>query len=247
MSGFNRKDIENNTGMHISAYALEGVSVNDRFAMINHFFHMYPNGLKTLVYEVNPVLFSNKKTSENTYTLFYPYMDDSSINEYIFENANIREYFINKIIRTKRFDPHTNRLIMMGYLNKFENLKNNTLDSSRILQMIHKKDQVEITLEQYNIEIFEKTMHLILSHNASIILVMMPMHISKLETFKKESYENLCNYLEHYSSLSDNIKFLDLNQDSLIFNPHYFSDPLHFNVYGQRKITELISSYLVEN
>lgn len=247
MSGFNRDELEKQTYKQIATYAHEGVSVSDRYTMINHFFQIHPEGIKSVVYEVNPVVFSTKKTAENVYTIFYPYMDDKEVEKYIKENASVKEHGINKIFRTKRFDSRLLRLIVMGYLNKYDNLKTNKLDSTAILQMIPQKGSSNVIMDESNIEIFERTMDLILSHDSGILLVMMPMFYTKLETFNMESYRKLCAYFEDYSATRENVEFLNLNQDSLIYNADNFSDPLHFNVYGQRHITNVISSYLVKN
>lgn len=245
LSGFNKNEIEKSTGKSIATYSHEGVSVIDRYAMIKHFFHLYPKGIQTVVYEINPILLSNVSSAENVYTLFYPYMDDKTIDNYIKERAGAREYYINKIIRTKRFDARLIRSIIMGYLGKYENIKTNSLDSPSLLPLIAKKGMIEIALKNTNIEVFESTMNLIRSHNADIILVMMPMYYIKLNTFHNDDYKKLCMYLEDYCSSREDIKFLDLNQDSIIYNASYFSDPLHFNVYGQEQITNIVSAYLI--
>jgi hypothetical protein len=246
MSGFNREEIGNQTKMQIATYTHEGVSINDRYAMIEHFYQKYPVGVKTVVYEVNPVLFSNISTAENVYTIFYPYLDDKTINKYIKEKTSIKEYYTHKIIRTKRFDSRLIRFIMMGYLSKYDNLKTNALDTAALLPLIAQKGKTEVIMEQSNIIVFENTMDLIRSHNSSIVLVMMPMYYIKLQTFNSEGYRLLCNYFKVYCSSRQDVKFLDLNQNSIIFNANYFSDQLHFNVYGQRHITNLISSYLID-
>jgi hypothetical protein len=247
MSGFNREDIETLTKMKIATYTHEGVSVTDRYAMINHFFHMYPKGVKAVIYEVNPILFSNIKSAENVYTIFYPYMDDSAINKYIKEHASLKEYFINKIIRTIRFDSRLVRLIIMGYLGKYDNLKTNTLDTTELLPFIEQKGKVEVLFEKSNIEIFENTMDLIRSHNSEIVLVMMPMYYIKLQTFNSSDYERFFNYFKDYCSLREGVDFMDLNQDSITYNAGYFSDQLHFNINGQKMITNIISTKLIEN
>ena len=246
-SGFNRQEIEKLTGNHVTIYTQEGVSVFDRFAMINHFFHMYPAGIKTVIYEVSPVLLSDTKTSVNVYTLFFPFMDDKTINSYIKENASPREYYVHKIIRTTRFKSRSFISIVSGYLGMFGNVKTNTLDTTALVPLISEKGKKEIIIQQANREIFENTMDTILSYNSNIVLVMMPMYYIKFQTFNGDSYKNLCSYFENYCSVRKGIRFIDLNHDSLIFNPGYFSDQLHFNVYGQRRITKIISSYIVEN
>jgi hypothetical protein len=247
ISGFNRKEIGVLTKMSIATYAYEGVSISDRYAMINHFYHLYPEGVRTVVYEINPVLFSNLKTADNVYTHFYPFLDDLTIDRYVKEKASPKEYYVNKIIRVKRFDSRLIRLIILGYLGKYENLKTNSLDTAALLPMVSQKGMTPVTIEDSNREVFERTMDLIRSHDAKILLVMMPMYYLKLQSFNKEEYSNLCKYLEDYCSSHSNVEFLNMNQDNLIYDARYFSDQLHFNVFGQQQITKIISSYLVDN
>lgn len=246
MSGFNRQELENEEGMQISFYAHEGVSIRDRYVMINHFFSMYPKGVRTIIYEVNPVLFSSIETSDNSYTIFYPYMDDRAVDRYVKEKAGIKDYYLNKIIRTKRFDSRLIVNIVKGYLGLYNDIKTNTLDAAAVIQLGEQKGKVNIRMENANLRIFENTMDTIRSHHASIILVMMPVYYMKLQTFNNDGYNSLCQYLENYCKGTKEVKFLNLNEDDLIMDAGYFSDPLHFNVYGQRKITSILGSYLKE-
>jgi hypothetical protein len=246
MSGFNRTALELITKKKIANYSHEGVSVDDRFAMINYFFHECPKSVKTVIYEVNPLIFSGTRTANNVYTIFYPFLDNRFIDRFVHERASSKEYYINKIIRTKRFDSRLMSDIIKGYFGKYDNLKTNELDTATLLQLVADKGMTEINMEKSNIEVFENTMDSIRLHNAGIVLVMMPMYYIKLQTFNGEGYKNLCDYFEDYCSSKENIRFLDLNKDSLIFNSGYFSDQLHFNVYGQQHITKIISSYLTK-
>ncbi|MBN1416836.1 MAG: hypothetical protein JW973_17190 [Bacteroidales bacterium] len=246
-AGFNRKDIENQTKLNVAKYTLEGVSVEDRFAMISHFFQMYPESLQTVIYEVNPVLFSGIRTAENVYTHFYPYLDDQNIDKYIKTHANKKDYFTHKIIRSMRFDSRLLITVMKGYLGIDENVKKNRLDSIAIKQMLEKQGRTNIAMEKSKLEIFKNTMDLIRSHNSEALLVMMPIFHIKLETFDKDSYENLCKYLEEYASKEEKVEFINLNRDSLIYDARNFSDPLHYNSYGQKKINDIISDHLLKN
>jgi hypothetical protein len=246
MSGFNRGDIYRFTKMNCATYAYEGVSIDDRYAMVSHFFQMFPDGIKTVIYEVNPVVFSKIRTAENSYTVLYPFMDDKSISAHIKEYADTKDYYIHKIIRTRRFDSRLIRLIVMGYLGKFENVKTNKLDTAELVSLIAEKGNKEVIIEQSSKVVFEKTMDLIWSHNSNIVLVMMPMYYIKLQTFSPDGYNSLCNYLSEFCSKNKNITFLDLNRDSLIHNADYFSDQLHFNLKGQQQITDIISSVIYQ-
>lgn len=244
MSGFNRTDIESISSNNVAIYAQEGVSVSDRYEMINHFFHMFPGGVKTVIYEVNPVIFSNTKSAENVYTHFFPYMDDRDVDMYIKENATAKEYYVNKIIRTKRFESRLFRFIIQGYLGTFDNVKTNTLDTTALWPLEKQKGVTDVIILESNIEVFESTMRLIRSHNSEVILIMMPMYYLKFETFNNDGYQLLDNYFKNFSLSNEGIRFIDLNKDRMIYNSHYFSDPLHFNVYGQRQITAIVGPYI---
>lgn len=245
-SGFSIVEIEERSSLEIASYIREGVSVVDRDAMITHFFQMYPEGIETVIYEVNPVLLSGVKTAENVYTHFYPFMDDSSIDQYIRESATPREYYIHKFIRTSRFDSRSFIGIVAGLFRVPDDLKTNALDESTLEPLIAEKGSEEIVINEYNREVFENSMNTISSHHANIILVMMPMHYVKLQTFVEEDYKKLCSYFQDYSSSKSHVSFLDMNQDSMIYDSGNFSDPLHFNASGSRYITDIISTYLNE-
>jgi len=247
MSGFNREEIENLTNMKIATYTHEGVSVDERLAMIDHFFLEYPNSVKTVVYEVNPYIFSGSRTSENVYTIFYPYMDNKTIDKFVKERAPLKDYYLNKIIRTKRFDSRLMRLVFIGYLGKYDNLKTGVVDSAMLVPLIAQKGTRPVRMNPVKKDVFENTMDLIRANNANIILVMMPMYYAKLETFDENGFQNLCKYFETYSLTTEHVRFINLNSESMIKNRQYYSDPLHFNVFGQKQITGLISSYIVEN
>jgi hypothetical protein len=246
-SGFNTWEIEDRTSKHIAAYIREGVSVVDRQAMIDHFFDLYPEGIETVIYEVNPVLLSGIKTAANVYTHFYPFMDDSTMNQYIKERATPREYYIHKLIRTTRFNSRSFIGFFAGIIGFSGNVKTNSLDEGMLRPLIAEKGKDEVIINDANREVFEETMTTILSRHASVLLVMMPMHYIKLQTFDEDGYKKLDKYFSEYARSRNHIEFLDLNQDSMIYDAGNFSDPLHFNVNGAQQITNIISDYINNN
>ncbi len=245
-SGYNVWEIEERTSRQIATYIREGVSVMDRSAMIDHFFQMYPEGIQTVIFEVNPVLLSGMKTAENVYTHFLPFMDDSTIDHYVKEKAPPRAYYIHKYIRTTRFDSRNFISIVAGLFGIGGDVKTNSLDEGMIRPLLEEKGTEPIVINEENRKAFEQSMETIQDHHADVILVMMPMHIAKLQTFKEEDYEKLCRYYENFSASHDHISFLDMNRDSMIYDGGNFSDPLHFNANGSHRITDIISVYLTE-
>jgi hypothetical protein len=244
MSGFNRREIEDRTSFRTACYSHEGVSVDERYEMIDHFFKENPNSVKVVIYEVNPVIFSTNKIADNVYTIFYPYMDNRSIDRFVKERAGNIDYYIHKLVRTSRFDARLLRLVASGYSGNYENLKTNKLDTSNLVQFLDQKDILHVILEPDKIKVFENTMELIAANNSRIILVMMPMYYYKLETYNSIELEELYKYFESLSQKETDITFINFNQDSLVRDAGLFSDPLHFNLSGQQRISRIICNYL---
>jgi hypothetical protein len=247
LSAFDKVEIERLTRLKIAHYSHEGASIDARLAMIDYFFRKNPSSLKTVIYEVNPLIFSSVQTADNVYTIFYPYLDDRFMDRFVKERASKREYLTNKIIRTKRFDSRVIPDVLRGYISSYKNIRTATLDTVMILPLAEQWDMTEVLMEKSKIDVFEITMQAINSHKCEIILVMMPMYHYKFRTFNRDGYNRLCEYFENYSLSHQHITFLDLNQDSIINNSKYFSDPLHINVNGQQIISQIIGTYLLEN
>lgn len=247
MSAFDKTGIESITKLKIANYSHEGVSIDARLAMIDYFFRENPSSLKTVIYEVNPLIFSSVQTADNVYTIFYPYLDDRFMDRFVKDRASKREYLTNKIVRTKRFDSRVIPDVLRGYISSYKNIRTTTLDTIAILQLVDEWDMTEVSMERSKIDVFEDTMEAISSHKCEIILVMMPMYHYKFRTFNKDGYNRLCKYFEEYGLCHQHIRFLDLNQDSIINNSSYFSDPLHINVYGQKVISQIMGTYLSGN
>ena len=85
-------------------------------------------------------------------------------------------------------------------------------------------------------------MKIIRSHNANVILVMMPLYYLKYQTFNFDDMATFYRYIDLYVTSNEGIVFIDLNKDSLNMDKALFYDPIHFNTLGQRKLTEIISS-----
>jgi hypothetical protein len=245
MNGFNRTTIEQLTKRKTANYSNEGVSVDDRYTMIDYFFSEYPKSAKTVIYEVNPVMFSDKDISENVYTMFYPYLDSRFLKRYIKERAGIMDYYLHKLIRTKRFDPRLMRLVLSGYTAR-NNIKTIGIEPADLSHLRYRKGKEPLVMVPANIEIFEETMRLIRSNNAGIFIVMMPMYYLKLQTYNNAELEEFYSYFETYCKSGDSIAFINLNKTNLIMDPDLFFDPIHLNVFGQRRISEMISPYLID-
>ena len=91
LADFNVSQIEQRLNKDVINYSKNGVSLEDRIAMVKHFYNeVKTDSNLTIIFEVNPMLFSEKFTAENVYLLFLPFMDDPNIEQMIKTNSGKR-------------------------------------------------------------------------------------------------------------------------------------------------------------
>ncbi|MBN1185294.1 MAG: SGNH/GDSL hydrolase family protein [Bacteroidales bacterium] len=242
LAGFDKSEIENRTGKNVALYSRPGVSLADRSVMIEHFFDLYPENVEAVIFEVNPLIFSNRFSAENVYTLFYPYIDNPAIDTYIRNRASQKEYIVHKYIRATRYDIQLIKSSINGYLNNYTNIKTQVLDTNALEGLRRSQNTQEIEFDEGKIKLFEKTIDLIRKQGAEVILINMPMYTMKFKTFRSSDYERYISYFDSYSSSNDNVMFLDLNTRDISTRNKNFSDPLHLNREGEK----VISSRIIE-
>ena len=247
LAGFNKSELEKNINKKISLYAKEGVGVEDRFAMLEHFFSEHTNTVKTVIYEVNPLLFSNKLTAANVYSIFYPFMDNNAIDQYIFKRADKLDYLTHKYCRASRFDAITINFVLKGYMNNYDNFKTVSLNPETTYFTKDQQFKIKIEFNQNKISVFEKSINLLKKNNVKIIIVMMPIYYQKQATFDSLTYNQLVSYFKSFSASNNNINYFDLNTDELSNNALFFSDLVHLNREGQKKVTEMVTKHLKES
>jgi hypothetical protein len=246
-SGLNRSEVEHMTNLKVASYCQEGAAVDDRLAMVKHFFSKYGENVKTVIYEINPLLFSPQFTAENVYTRFYPYMDEKAIEIYISGNSERLDYIIHKIVRTSRYESRLMISIIRGYIGKYNNVKNNQVNEEILESLVPLKNKTPIIMGEHEIGSFEETMGIISLNKAHIILLMMPMHYIKFQTFDSIGYNHLSDYFKGYCQTHPNVDYIDLNQSQMVKDTKYFSDPLHFNINGQKELSSMISSFILND
>jgi hypothetical protein len=243
LSGFNKAEIEKQLQTNVAIYAKEGVGVEDRHAMLQQFFTNRSPSVKTVIYELNPLLFSKTLTAANVYTIFYPFMDNAAIDSYIHARAPVKEYFAHKLFRSSRFDALTINLAVKGYLNKYENFKTNAIDPGTAYFTANDAGKVVVEMSPDKVTVFEESLTLIRQHNAKVVLVMMPIYYQKKATFDSSSYKLLDNYFRRLAATEPTISFLDLNNTEITRNAMLYSDVLHLNREGQKSVTAAIVNF----
>ncbi|MGV9003533.1 hypothetical protein [Flavobacterium sp.] len=247
MAGFNKIEIEKSTNKKVAFYARNGVSLEDRTAMLKHYFNSTSKKTELVVFEVNPLLFSNRFTADNVYILFLPFMDDEVMNEYVKERTNYREYLIRKFIRTSRYNLDMFSISIKGYLGTYENQKNQNIAPTIIEELKKNPNSVPVEFDKSKFELFKKTLAFTKMNSKKIVLVNMPIFIYKKETFKSNEYDYYISMLKETLKTEKEVYFLDLNDKNMTTNPNYFSDPLHLNYRGQIEVTKSLLKFINEN
>lgn len=247
LAGFNKAKIETDTNKSVAFYSRNGVSLEDRKTMLEHYFNTTTQKTDIVVLEINPLLFSKRFTAANVYMLFLPFMDDPAMDEFVKSKTTFKDYCVRKWIRTSRYNIDLFSLSLKGYLGMYENKKTQVLDDKALEGLKGEVNTVPVEFDNNKAELFNKTIALAKSHSKKIILVNMPIFESKMKTFKNEEYQVFIAFIKEFVKSNQNILFLDLNQPDITANPNLFSDPLHVNVEGQVKASNALVQFINSN
>lgn len=242
MLAIDKKRLENELGVKVSKYCREGVNVSDKKMMIEHFLNNgYADSLKYIIYGVDLATFTGDGLSQNSYKLFYPFMDDEFVDDYIKKQTSRKDYLLHKLILTTRFnDDGLKNSALRGWLDNWDNFKDNEIDIDEYKQKLANGDERSITMNPQIMEEFEKTIQLITSKGIKVLLVNTPT-VDLLNQYEPEKYARMMEWYTNFANENKLIEFVDYNSK---YSSDYsiFSDRLHLNKKGQQLITnELIT------
>lgn len=241
MLAVDKQQMENDLGMTISKYTREGVNVSDRRMMIQQFMDSgYGDSLKVVLYGVDLCTFTGEGLSANSYKLFYPFIDDKKIGEYIRKEGGKKDYWLHKLIRTTRYsDDGMKNGAIRGWLHNWSNLKNGTIDIEAYKQQLQNGDERHIQMNEGLIKEFKETISILTERGIKVVLVNTPT-LDLLNNFEPEKYQMMMDWFQNYANEEPLIEYWD-------FNPKYshrhdlFYDRIHLNVKGQQTISTLIT------
>lgn len=243
LSGYDVDLMEATLGRKVALYAQEGSSLELRYIMLNHFLEKNKGSVSLVLFEVSPRNFFNRGLAANSHKLFYPYMDDPVIDEYITSaETKTTTYYIHKLIKTSRFNHHLLKYSFQGHMGFNKNVKGSTVDTTSIAR--HDTEELEaIILDSIKVKTLMKSINLIRETNASAILINFPVTTFLQETYNKEDYDQYINLLCNIAQIFEGVSFIDLNVDEC--NDYsLFSDRGHLNRIGQLKFTKEICKNL---
>jgi len=244
MLATDKERMEKELGMKVSKYCREGVNVSDKKIMIKHFLNNgHTDSLKYVLYGVDLATFTGEGLSKNSYKLFYPFIGNCFVDKYVAEQASPTDYWLHKIIKTTRFnDDGLKNSAIRGWLNNWDNFKNNTIDIETYKQQLKDGDERHIQMNEEIIAAFKETVNMLTQRGIKVILVNTPT-LDLLNDYEPDKYAAIIKWYRDFANQNELVEFVD-------YNPQYssdysiFSDRLHLNRKGQQIITDELINYI---
>lgn len=243
MLGVDKQKMETETGLSVAKYTREGVNLFDRYMMLKQYLDSpYSDSLKFVLYGVDQFSFVKDGLSENSYKLFYPFMDNQVIDQYVKDSSvDWRDYYTHKAIRLSRYSDALLNASIRGYRQDYSNYKIGTLDVDALEKRMKAGDQQyarKLTVDEELLKTFENTVELLTSRGIRLILVNTPV-VDVLKEYDPEGVRQAIHEFDRIAESHHLVEYWDFN---LEYDSDYsiFFDPIHLNPEGQKVITEEI-------
>lgn len=244
MLATDKQQMEHDLGMKVSKYTREGVNVSDRKMMIQQYLDSgYGDSLKVVLYGVDLCTFTGEGLSANSFKLFYPFMDDKKIGEYIYEQGGAQDYWMHKLVRVTRFsDDALKNAALRGWLHNWSNYKSGTIDVEAYKKVLEKGAERHIQMNKVLIEEFNETIGMLTSRGVKVILVNTPT-LDLLNAYEPDKYQMVVDWFQKYADSHPMVEYFDLNPE-YASRHELFYDRIHLNVEGQKVISTVITQKL---
>ncbi len=234
--GINGDLLEEQLQVPVAKYAVQGAKGRDRLAMVRHLFTRQGDAVKAVVLDVGGCTFNDAGLSSNSYRLFFPFMDEASMAEYIGASCpSVGQRLLRRAVKSSRYEEATISLAARGHLGVRSNLKWAKLDLAALEHRIQRGRIQEMRFQDDAYEIFDETVRCVRSNGAKAILVYIP-RVDVLNNVDRKAHDRIVTLLEDYAESHAGVFFLDYN--SQYESKHQlFTDGLHLNAAGQREVT----------
>ena len=233
--------LEQKLGMPVVKYALDGANLQDRLAMIRHYFNRQPNSVRLVIYDVDAYTFSPGGLSANSYQLFFPFLDNPEIHEYLkpYDTAG-PEHWLRRIFKSRRYDETTIALAFRGMMGNRKNLKRGTVDIERLKRQIARGENRGIAIDPDSLKVFQETLQFIRSRGAKVLLAYIPV-VDVLNDVDRKNKIEAIDIFKRNCAADSGILYLDYNRD-YEHRHELFYDGVHMNPAGQKVITRRLGA-----
>lgn len=236
MMGLDKSTMEEVLQCKVTKHTRTGVGIGVRMMMTDMYVNSeYSDSLKCVVLAVDPFSFNDEGLSQNSFMLFYPWMDEPNVNEFIHQSTDDVTYWGHKIFRLSRYSDDLIKQSFRGWKNDDQNYKTISLTDD-VYDRGKDKWERPIKFDQTLMHNLEETIKHITLKGIHVVLLQAPSYY-KLTENQQESYEKIETYFRSIAEGSPLVEFIDYDK---IYNRHseLFFDPLHLNVEGQKLMTK---------
>ncbi len=232
------------TGLRVAVYAVNGATQADRHAMVQQFLSEHPE-TKLLIYDVEAPSFSSENLSSNSYTLFFPFIENPFMNSYLRRSCDSwDEYWLRRVCWSCRYNEVTLWLAIRGWLGLHKNLKYGDFDPARFRWQVNQGKTQPVDVEPEEYRLFMQTIKFATRRGVHVLLVNMPT-VDLLNARDKSGQEAVFRIFRCLAKNNPLVLYADYHR---AFQHRYgfFYDAIHLNGTGQRALTGLIASYIVQ-
>jgi hypothetical protein len=240
--GIDKTALERNLAVPVAKCARNGANVADRLVMIKQYLDRQPSTVKVLVYDVDAHTFTGQGLSLNSYSLFYPFMDSPSVDEYIRQQASSVDYSVRHALKLWRFNLESCNDAFRGWLGLRSNLKRGTVDVERLKKEIASNQIRHISFDEDCIKCFDETLQYVVKKGISVVLLYIPT-IDLYNEAEPEKHQHAIDMFREFSAKYDRVTFLDYCP-AFAHRHELFYDPIHLNPQGRWLVTERLAKDL---
>ena len=243
MLALNEAMLERRLNIRVSKYTREGVSVAERDLMAEQYLRGgSSDGLRCVVYGVDPWLFTASGLSSNSLVNFYPMLDDPVIAPYLRENMENGEYCKMRLFPLCRFQDAAINAGIAGWVRQGKaSFKFGRVDIEQVRRDIRLGRFRRIGIDPESVKIFRRTIRRFTKRGIRVILLNTPIVdlLNEAEPTVRDEVDKIFR-----SVASDPlVEYWDLNSE---YGHEYalFRDQIHLNRVGQEAVTRNIGEKL---
>ncbi|WP_302285379.1 SGNH/GDSL hydrolase family protein [Bacteroides clarus] len=235
MMGLDKRMLEDSLGCKVTKHTRSGVGMTERKLMTQMFLDSpYSDSLVVVVIGVDPFSFNNEGLSKNCHTLFYPWINEQNVEDYIKGTIDPANYYVHKLFRLSRYNDDLIKQSIRGWKHDDRNYKVSIFTDS-LFEANKTKWMRPITFNKHLMKELEQTITFCIKRKLHVILLQTPI-LRLLTDMYPEEYTKIIKYYQQLDSISSYVHFIN-------YSPYYdednhiFFDPIHLNINGQKIIT----------
>ena len=230
------------TGLHrpVAKYCREGVTLDDRRAMIEHFLHTHPHGNPDwVVLAVDPFMPGIEVLGRNSYKLFYPFLDDPAMRDHVRKQSSRSDFLLHLAVHTARYDDEMLNRALHGLLGLHRNHRTGTIPDDLLPQGIYTTVPAPQPMQT-----LRETVRSLTARGMRVLLLNLPVYRCYRDSAPAAFDANNALFAD-MAHAEPGVYYLD-------YNPLYshrrelFYDLIHLNAHGQQIITDRLARDLAE-